>query len=1071
MRFAIILLTTLTCMTVHAQEIPVTGKVTDSATGEAVPFASVHIKGTMTGISTDIEGGFTISVPENGTLVFSSIGYQSKEVNAGSGAFLDVRLTPDTQFIDETIVVAYGTATKNSFTGSATMIGTEAIENRIATDVTSTLAGSAPGVQLISSSGDPAAGGSTIRIRGIGSMSASNSPLVIVDGMPYDGSVKDINPADVESMSVLKDASASAIYGARGANGVILITTKKSSGTDGTVRFDAKWGSNSRLIPQYDIITDPAQYYETHFRMMYNSQYYAGKSSEEAYAFACANIFNQNNGGLGYQVFTVPEGEPFIGTDFKLNPKATLGYSDGRYYYVPDDWYAETFFNSFRQEYNMSVSGSRDKLSYYGSAGYLEDGGIVNNSGYTRYTARINAEYQAKGWLKVITNMSYAHSDSQTASYSSSYGSSGNIFYVVNMMGPIYPLYVRDAQGNIMHENGLPVYDANQTGFVRPSFVGNAVRDNEVDRKKNYSDFITGKWGVVITPLEGLSLSANIGLTDENRRYNALYSRFGSSTTVDGLTNVYHDRYFAVNTQYLAEYKTSFGDTAHQLDFLAGYENYSLKRQWLEGQNDHLFDPNIGELGNADGTSGKQTTSYTADYMTQGILARAQYSYGERYFLSASFRRDESSRFAPGHRWGNFGSLGAAWVISDEYFMSGVGWVDMLKLKVSYGVQGNDNLYPGSDYARQYYPYADNYRHSFNEKTGEYSLELAYKGNRDLTWESSHSFNVGTDFELWEGWLNGSLEYFSRKTTDLLYSRDVPLSSGNPTGFYPVNVGSILNNGFEMALDGSLFRSRDVQWSWNVNLSHYRNTILALDETVPEDGIKGGNYIYRVGGSLYQAYMRSYAGVDPNTGKGLYWKKVIGEDGKWTGESVTTDVFSDADQYDLGSVLPTVYGGFGTSFKAYGFDMSMQFSFQFGGQYYDGTYQALMHTSAGAGTAWHKDVLNSWTEEKPYSYTPRLDGDTSVGQTAVDRFLISSDYLSINNITLGYTLPEGLVERFGAKTLRVYFAADNLAVFSVRKGVDPRFSMGLGSYTSGSGLNSGSYSALRTLTGGLTLTF
>jgi hypothetical protein len=395
----------------------------------------------------------------------------------------------------------------------------------------------------------------------------------------------------------------------------------------------------------------------------------------------------------------------------------------------------------------------------------------------------------------------------------------------------------------------------------------------------------------------------------------------------------------------------------------------------------------------------------------------------------------------------------------------------MLKLKVSYGVQGNDNLYPGSDYARQYYPYADNYRHSFNEKTGEYSLELAYKGNRDLTWESSHSFNVGTDFELWEGWLNGSLEYFSRKTTDLLYSRDVPLSSGNPTGFYPVNVGSILNNGFEMALDGSLFRSRDVQWSWNVNLSHYRNTILALDETVPEDGIKGGNYIYRVGGSLYQAYMRSYAGVDPNTGKGLYWKKVIGEDGKWTGESVTTDVFSDADQYDLGSVLPTVYGGFGTSFKAYGFDMSMQFSFQFGGQYYDGTYQALMHTSAGAGTAWHKDVLNSWTEEKPYSYTPRLDGDTSVGQTAVDRFLISSDYLSINNITLGYTLPEGLVERFGARTLRIYFAADNLAVFSVRKGVDPRFSMGLGSYTSGSGLNSGSYSALRTLTGGLTLTF
>ena len=569
--------------TVYGQDITVTGKVSDAGSGEPVPFASVHLEGTMTGVSTDEYGVYSIRVPSDGVLVFSSIGYVSLQLAIDGRTQLDVALDPDAEFIDETIVVAYGTATKSSFTGSASVVNAETIESRVTTDVTSALAGTTPGVQVISSSGDPAAGSPTIRIRGIGSMSASNSPLYVVDGMPYDGSIADINPNDVESMSVLKDAAASAIYGARGANGVVLITTKRASTTAGsTIKFDAKWGSNSRLIPQYDVIKDPALYYETHYRMMYNSQIYAGKSPEEAYAFANANIFNQNNGGLGYQVYTVPAGEQFIGNDFKLNPKATLGYSDGTYYYTPDNWYNEAFHNSFRQEYNLSISGAKDRLTYYGSAGYLGDGGIVNNSGYKRYTARVNVDFQAREWLKVSTNLSYVHSDSQTASYTDSYGSSGNIFYIANMIGPIYPLYVRDADGNIMMENGMKVYDSNQTGFVRPSFVGNAVRDNEVNRRHTNADVVTGKWGVVITPASGLSLTANVGLTNDNTRYNALYSRFGSQSATDGLAYVSHSRAFAVNTQYLAEYKTDFGGSGHSLNVLAGYEVYELEEQFLE---------------------------------------------------------------------------------------------------------------------------------------------------------------------------------------------------------------------------------------------------------------------------------------------------------------------------------------------------------------------------------------------------------------------------------------------------------------------------------------------------------
>ena len=1071
MKIIITLLASLTAGIAMAQEINVSGTVIDYSNGEPVPYASVHLEGTMTGTSTDGDGKYSIRLPHGGNLVFSSIGYITVKESVNGTMVLNIVLEPDTEHLEETIVVAYGTATKSSFTGSASMVGAETIESRVSTDVTAALAGTTPGVQIISSSGDPASGGGTIRIRGIGSMSASNSPLYIVDGMPYDGSISDINPGDVESMSVLKDAAASAIYGARGANGVVLITTKRAGTSDAKVRFDAKWGSNSRLIPQYDVITDPALYYETHYRMMYNSQIYAGKSPSEAYAYADANLFNQNNGGLGYQVYTIPAGEKFIGEDFKMNPSAVLGYSDGQYYYIPDDWYGLTFRNSFRQEYNLSVSGAKDRLNYYGSIGYLNDGGIVNNSGYQRYTARINVDYQAKPWMKITSSMSYAHSDSQTASYSSSYGSSSNIFYVTNMMGPIYPLYVRNADGQIMMENEMKVYDSNQTNFIRPAFVGNAVRDNEVNRRKTYTDFITGKWGAVLTPVEGLSLTANIGLTNDNSRYNALYSRFGSQSATDGLAYVSHDRTFAVNNQYLAEYKTDFGGSGHSLNMLAGYEMYRLKIQFLEGQNDHLFNPLIGELGNADGVSSRQTSSYTADYMTQGFLARVQYEYGNRYFASASYRRDGSSRFAPGKRWGNFGSVGAAWLISNEDFMSGIGWISMLKLKGSYGVQGNDDLYPNANYARRYYPYADNYTHSYNEGTGEYSTDLDYKGNEDLTWESSHSFNAGVDFELFGSRLNGSAEYFSRKTVDLLYSKDVPLSAGNPTGYYPVNVGSIINDGFEISLEGIVINTSDVQWSLNMNLSHYRNRILSLDPSVSEEGIKGGNYIYKVGGSLYEAYMRKFAGVNPENGKAQWYRKVMDNNGEWTGESEVTETFADASQYELGSVLPKLYGGFGTTLKAYGFDFSAQFSFQLGGRYYDGTYQALMHTSSGIGTAWHKDVLKSWSEANKDSRIPRLDGDTSVGQTAVSNYLISSDYLSINNITLGYTLPERLASTIKLSGVRVYVAGDNLAVKSARKGMDPRYSMGLGSLTSGSGLNSGSYSAMRTITAGVTLTF
>ena len=1061
-----------------AQNITVKGTVKDEA-GEPIVGANVILVGSNTVYAlTDFSGAFTLSVPKNGSLDVSCLGYSTVVVPVEGKTTLEIVLPLDTTVLDETIVVAYGTATKSSFTGSAAVVDAESIEKKIATSVTSALAGTTPGVQVTSASGDPTGGTPTIRIRGIGSISASNTPLYIVDGVPYDGAISDINPQDVESMSVLKDAAASAIYGHRGANGVVIITTKKGKSGDATVKFDGRWGVNSRLIPQYDVINDPGQYYETFYQRLYNKYYYSGHTVAESYAYANRYLLDEANGGLGYLVYTLPEGQNLVGTNFKLNPNAKLGYYDGTYYYTPDDWYKEAFHNAFRQEYNVSAAGGSNRFNYYASVGFLQNSGIVNNSDYKRYTGRVNAEYQAKSWMRFSTSLNFSHSDSQVADWSDSYGSSGNLFYIANSIGPIYPLYVRKMDENgkpyIVTESGRTLYDSNNTNQKRPSIVGNAVRDNEYDDTKQYADVLTGKFGVLLTPFKGFSLNANVGFTADNTRYSSLSSQFAGSSNTDGYVYVSHSRMFTVNQQYLAEYKFDIVD-AHHFDFLAGFEKYSLTSQSLSGSNYHLYNPFVGELSNADGTGSMvSNSSATNRYVTQGFLGRIQYDYNGIYFLSGSYRRDSSSRFAEGHRWGNFGSAGVAYLMSKESWFN-VPWVDMLKLKVSYGVQGNDNI-------GGYYPYSDQYIHSWNEETG-YSISLNYVGNEELTWETSHSLNVGVDFELFNNYLNGTVEFFSRKTTDLLYNKNVPLSSGNPTGYIPVNVGSMRNTGIELSLDGSIIRTKNVNWGWNLNLSHYTNKILELDPSVSDNGIRGSNFIRKVGGSIYEAYMYKFAGVDPQTGQAQYYGEFLKEDDSFVARPTqkqideeatytkTTTNFAQASQYDLGSILPAVYGGFGTSLNAYGIDFSVQCSFQLGGKYYDGTYQSLMWTQDNAGNAWHKDILKAWQKPGDITDVPRNDGDIQVAQSALDRFLVSASYLSVNNVTLGYTFPQKWTRKIGIEGLRLYVAGDNLAVLTARKGIDPRFSMGLGSMTSGTGLNSGYYSAMRTITGGVTLTF
>lgn len=1036
----------LTLGQVWAQSQTVKGTVLYAADDEPVVGASVMVKGTSHGTITDVDGKFSITVKPDDILVVSFIGMATQEVKAANG--IVVRLREDSEELDEVMVVAFGTTTRKSFTGSASVVKSDDITKRQTSNVTDALAGQIAGVQGFSTSGQPGEV-SNIRIRGIGSMNASNAPLYVIDGIPAGSdAISTLSNSDIESVTVLKDATSNALYGARGANGVVLITTKRGSTKDAQVKIDAKWGVNQRGVPTYDVMTDPGMYYETFYQALY-----AQTGSHEK---ANANLLNAMQGGLGYQVYTVPEGERLVGTNGKLNPKATLGFLDPKgYWLTPDNWYNELFqSNNLRQEYNISISGSSDKLTYFSSASFLDDTGIIKNSSFRRATARLNVDYQAKKWLKVGTNMSYSHAD-QKYPEDDEYGSysSGNIFYVSNFIAPIYPLYVRDGEGNILKDkNGYTVYDfgdatviAETRAFMNQSNPASAI---ELNKSLYKTDIFTGKWFVQVEPVKGLKATANLGINYSGTRYqytaNPFYGQFASS---GGYAYVAQSRSMRIDQQYLLTYVRKFGE--HNIDLLAGYENFRYIGSSISGSQQKLFNPDIAEISNA--ILSPSAASSTDSYTHQGILFQAKYDFASRYYISGSYRRDASSRFAPEHRWGNFWSVGAAWDIKSESFMDAYDKIDLLKLKVSYGSQGNDGL-------DNYHVWSDLY--TVSENNGTFATTLAYKGNPDLTWETSYNFNGGIDFGFFNNRLTGTIEGWRRRTEDMLYYRPVPNSLGY--AYLPVNIGSVSNGGLDVELHGEVIKTNNVTWSLYLNMSYFKNRILKLSPELNGQWIDG-TYMYKEGESMYNRYLKSYAGVDSETGKSLWWMNE--EDDKGNIKRVTTTEYGSATQYETGDILPKVYGGFGTSLSTYGVDLSIAFNYQLGGRVYDSGYAQLMHGgySSSAGQNWHMDILKAWTENNKNTDVPALNADDRYINATSDRWLVSSNYLTLQNITLGYTFPSKLLKKAHIEKLRIYAVADNVALFAARKGLDPR--QGYGSS------HQLYYSPMRTISGGLSITF
>ena len=1040
----------------------VSGTVTSSEDGSPVIGASIKVVGTNTGTVTNIDGNFSLNVSANAKLEVSYIGMVTKTVKAAKN--MKIVLDTDNQSLDEVMVVAYGTAKKSAFTGSAAVVGSEELSKKVTTNVADALVGSVSGLQMRGSSGQPGAGQGSINIRGIASMYAATDPLVIVDGAPYSASLSNIPTDDIESVTVLKDAASAALYGARGAAGVIIVTTKKGANKEGKINVDMKWGVNSRAVPEYDVITDPGQYYEAVYSEFYNKYYYGdGMSANAANVKANTTMLNK----LAYNVYSYPTGEQLIGLDGKLNPNATLGRmvtaANGQSYYLtPDDWSDAVFQNSLRQEYNVNASGGTERSSYYASLGYLNDEGIIKNSSFERITARLKADYQIKKWLKLGANIAFVNS-TQDAN-----ANLGTSLSFTSSMAPIFPLYLRqkDENGNIFiptDERGLPLYDLGSStlGVNRP-FLNNTnpVASNNYDKSQTKDHQLNGTFTAdfQITDFLKANLTSTIiwGQSNSTAYANPF---FGAKTVVKGELGKASSESWRQNHVQTLTYFDNFGK--HNVTLMLGHEYYKINTTYLSATAEGGFSPSILQISAF--AKKKDSSGYESGYNVEGYFGNAQYNYDNKYFGSFSYRRDASSRFAKENRWGSFWSVGAAWLINKEAWFNAP-WVDELKLKASIGQQGNDNI--------KNWAYTDLYTLTQVSDT-EMSASFARLGNKNITWETTTNFNIGTEFSFFKGRLSGSFDFYTKKTTDLLFWLNVPESQGT-RGYYN-NVGDIRNTGVELTLTGHIFRTKDFDWSITANLAHNKTKILKLDSSkknqyggfYQSSAMDYTLYWYKEGGPLYNGYLYKYAGVNEK-GEALYWvdedvaeNEITGHPGKKL--SYTTTNASKASMYETGSLLPKVSGGLSTTVSYKGFDASLSFDFQIGGKVYDMKYASLMSPmteNSSGGAAIHKDYLKSWSTNNTSSNLPRWQFGDDNGQVS-DRFLTNAGYFNFQSFTLGYTLPKNLVPYFSK--IRVYCSGENLGFISARKGLDPRFSY--------DGVTGTSYSPTRNISGGIQLTF
>lgn len=1157
----------------------VKGRVIDSSDKEPVIGASVFIKSTKQGTITDVDGKFSLDVPNDvKTILVSFVGMVTREVPITPGEMI-IELTADNHTLDEVVVVAYGSQKKSSITGAITQVKSDELLKRPVTSVSSALEGSTPGITVTGNYGSPGSD-PTVLIRGIGTVNGSTAPLYVIDGVPYGGNISDLNMDDIETMSILKDAASTALYGNRASNGVILITTKKSKSDRVQFNFKTNQGWYERALPEYER-TNPFQFMEVEFQNAANNYIYNGgdpTNKDEILKHVNAtlipdrlysNIFNKDDDKL----FTL---------DGKMVPDAAIisGYADDL------DWFDQASRKGYRQEYQLSGSGATTKSDYMFSLSYLDENGYMKDSGFDRLTGRLAINVKPVKWLRAGLSINASHQKLQNTSNGVGDGSSSinNPFYFCRYMAPIYPVHshymesgtIYDSAGNPLQVNkgdyvldgaGAPQWDGgsytayDEFGNLVEYVTRNQNRDRHVIWESELNNNRTTRntlnsigyvdlilpYGFTATVKANLNTRNTDNFDYDNATIGDARGTLNADGSISGRNGALNKTLYTYKNWTLQQqlrWNMTFGDK-HNIDALVGHENYSYQYDYTyTGKTNEAF-PNKYALSNFSEMA--SISGYKSRYRTESYLARVQYGYDNRYNLEASFRRDGSSRFAKDSRWGNFGSIGANWVFSNEEFMKKYTWLNDGKLRASWGQVGND---AGSGYYAYYGLYG-----SWTQNS-----KPAYVVNQnpayDLHWETGESWGVAVESRLFNR-LNLTVEYFDKRNKDLIFSVYAPnsaggTSTGSSSSTTDKNIGAISNRGWEISADFDIWKNKD--WTFNIaaNLTNVKNKVVTLPEqnkkktVYPIDpsgklgkrgelpvGIVSGSYLISEGNSRYDYYTYHWAGVDEMDGQSLYeanlydyyvvlpdgsqlgGKQKINDEGELVFDSNGNPVQGAAElkpeDYRLidgkyyvqkttyaqkkwaGNALPSTYGSFAANIRWKNLRVSAMFTYSLGGKIYDSPYSSLMSPGSSTGN-YHIDLYNnSWrvndkalAMQEAYSkafdeaydaaiaagkskseanyaayyaanssvdgagrinsnINPEINNLTGTDNNAgSDRWLVSRNYLCFKNLNISYTLPKRWTKKLDLSSVSFLFSAENLHLWSARKGMNPMMGIGGG---------------------------
>ncbi|MCP1298675.1 SusC/RagA family TonB-linked outer membrane protein [Chryseobacterium sp. S0630] len=927
---------------------------------------------------------------------------------------------PQDTKIDEIVVVAYGSQKRETMVGSNTEVKAKQFADRPITSIGQALDGASAGVKVSTGTGQPGSSPS-IQIRGIGSYGISTSPLYVVDGAIYTGSLAAINPNDIASFNILKDAASTSLYGSAAANGVVLITTKSGRKGKDAFNFSMSTGAVGRSIPEYDRV-NVYQYYPLVWEAIRNGRMTStpGTTVADANAYATAQLIS---GVLKTNVFNVPDNQLVV--NGVLNSDAKLKYTDL-------DWQKPLMNTGFRQNYELNYSGGSNTTTYFSSVGYTNETGYLIKSDFERFTARLKVDSQVKSWLKLGTSISGVSSNGNN----SVDGADNNTAYInpyrwTRTMGPIYSPYAHDPNtfATLYDNAGNVVYDPGNARGVDAAAGRNVIQETLLnkDLSKNYYIISRAYAEIKVNPY--LTLSTNAGYDIRNNRRSTYGNKIIGDAAPLGAAEKYSFTEQTFTWNQLLNYKRKFGD--HNFEFLLGHENYKYTYEYLYGYKKGQIVDDNDELVNF--VTPASLTSRSDNYRKEGVFSRLNYDYKSKYLLSGSIRWDGSSRFAKDVRWDSFWSIGAGWRLKGEEFLSNSNLISELKLRGSYGEVGNDGT-------NSYYMYKSTYTLGYNNAQ-EPGILFGFLADPSITWEANKQTDVGVDFGFLNNRITGSVEYYNRVTEDLIFPVPLPVSAGVPDNTISRNVGTMYNRGFEFSINADIIKNQNFTWNINANASTLKNQITELSNGITE--IINGTKRISVGHSIYDYWLRQWYGVDPADGSPLflvadaYANTTAADIRTVNGTKVTTN--SSKAKFDYsGTAIPDLFGSFGTSITYKQWSLSALFTYQLGGKTYDSNYAALM-SSYSQGGALSPDILDRWTTPGQITDVPALNSITytssNIGNNS--RWLVSSDFITFRQATLSYNFSPETLSQLGVSGLRILVSGENLWSKTARKGLEP----------------------------------